>query len=65
MEVPHIRQGSVVVLPKASTFIKLPHRPMSWPMNRPCTPRSAKARKLTFRTLQKISSTMTEEIMAP
>ena len=34
-------------------------------MNSPWTPRSAKARKLTFRTWQKMSSTMADEMMAP
>ena len=62
---PHILQGRAVAEPKASTFIKFPHRPMSWPMNSPWTPRSAKARKLSFFTLQKMSSTMAEEMMAP
>ena len=28
-------QGRSVTPPYASTFIKLPHRPMSWPMNSP------------------------------
>ena len=62
---PHMRQGRAVVPPKASTFMKLPHRPMSWPMNSPWTPRSAKARKLSFRARQKSRSTTAEERMAP
>ncbi len=32
-----IRQGRVVSAPKASRFMKLPHRPMHWPSRRPMT----------------------------
>ena len=38
----------VVAAPKASRFIKLPHRPTSWPTSRPMTHRSVRAPSLIF-----------------
>ena len=60
-----IRQGSVVSPPKASRFIKFPQRPTAWPINRPITPRSAKAPKDSFRFRQKASRTKKAVIIPP
>ena len=43
-----IRQGRVVWAPKASRLMKLAHRPMAWPINRPMTHRSVMAHSLSF-----------------
>ena len=41
-----MRQKMVVSLPKASRFMKLPQRPISWPISRPITIRSVSAHSL-------------------
>ena len=51
-----MRQKISVWPPKASRFMKLPQRPMIWPMSTPKTVKSSMARKGSF--LRRVTSQM-------